>query len=92
MFIALLASASVMLAATEVSAGAADNGAPAAGKKKDASDKGDKVVCREETIPNSRFTKKVCLLQSAREARAEHHQEDFKEMVDRPVFSIDKGN
>lgn len=53
---------------------------------------GDRLVCRREAKPNSRFTTKVCKTAVEWEARAEAARRAFAETQERPMVNIGKGN
>jgi hypothetical protein len=69
------------------SAMAATPAQPATDKAKE-----DPLVCKSETLPNSRLRKRVCLPRSQREARTEAHKSAWSAMQSRPVIYIEKGN
>ena len=52
----------------------------------------EKIVCKERTKANSRFSTRLCLTKAEWELRAEQHRKAFDEIQNRPVISIAKGN
>lgn len=94
MFVALLLS--LMLTADQTPAStatteAAPASAPAATAKSDKADS-DRLICKRESKPNSRFTTKVCKTGQEWEDRAEEARKAFGETQQRPMVSTDRGN
>jgi len=55
-------------------------------------DDGDKVICKTETIPNSRFTKKTCMRKADWDQRTETAMRAFREVQNRTQTYGGKGN
>jgi hypothetical protein len=80
----ILAAASIVAAGPAPAAGAAA-AAPAPSSQAAATplkpnERRVKLVCREETIPNSHFTNRVCMDKDVLEAEEKRNQRDFNEM------------
>lgn len=61
--------------------------APAAVTQAAADDK-DRLVCRRETKPNTRFTSKTCKTVAEWEERSKTAQESFEDVRGRPMVKI----
>lgn len=84
----------LVLASTEATPPALDAPAPIASSNTQTAGAAERSrkVCRHESIPNSRFTTKVCKTAAEWEEEAEKARQAFGEVQGRPTVSIQQGN
>ncbi|HEX6860484.1 MAG TPA: hypothetical protein VF138_09850 [Caulobacteraceae bacterium] len=52
----------------------------------------EKVICKERTKANSRFTTRSCMTQKEWDAQTETARSAFAEVQNRPYINIERGN
>lgn len=62
--------------------------APSQGAEATASSDKDRLICRRESRPNTRFTSKVCKTATEWEERSKAAQEAFEDVRGRPIVKI----
>jgi hypothetical protein len=84
MRVVILAVVMAMTAGTAFAEGETLQAAPKAKK--------EKVICKERTKANSRFTTKTCMTQAEWDATTETARSAFSEVQNRPMYNITRSN